>query len=321
MTNKLKVSTTLTEENYYQDEAYLSSSRLAQFVTYDRFGKPSYNFSMFESPNKIDNKAVKIGSLVDAIITEDKFLDELVSQKMGKDELIAKCDELGIEYERTKTGTPATKNTMATYKQLLIDNGYKFGEEVTSEIYNTVEYIVSRANEVQYDSSTSFMQYVAECEPGQIILTDDENFVKGKLDLLNTKRKRYTDLKTTGNIDTVLLKELIFDGYINPYHKYVRQMAIYQELIRQATGETYEMELAIFDYKGKFKLIRIAQEALDFAANLNLTAMEELLKYVTGEKKDYAETFGINPNISTIGNLSNGLEGLEGEEDEDEFEI
>lgn len=318
----IKISTTLTNENYYNDQNYLSSSRLASFVSYDRNGRPQYNFPMFLSAPKAEGKALTIGSLVDAVLTEGKNIDELVSQKLSKEDLINLCDERGLEYEKTKTGTPSSKNTMATYKDLLEKDGYKFGEEVSKEIYETSKYIIERANEVHYDANTLFIEYIEECEPGQIILTDDTNYVKGKLDLLNMKRKRYTDLKTTGNMERVLFRELIFDGYINPYHKYVRQLAIYQELIRQATGEVYEMELAIFDYNGQYKLVRISQDALDFASKLNADAMKVLVDYVEGTIEDYHTTLGLHPNINQVGNALVDIIGDEdAEEDEDYEEI
>jgi len=81
--------------------------------------------------------------------------------------------------------------------------------------------------------TTSLLEFIAESD-AQCIITNDDWGMRGKFDFINHKREIIADLKTTGNID-ILERELIYKGQPNIYHKYVRQLAIYQELYRRET--------------------------------------------------------------------------------------
>ena len=51
----------LTNENYYQDKSYLSSSAMSNFVKFDNYGNPVYSFQDFANPPSLeDNDNVQI---------------------------------------------------------------------------------------------------------------------------------------------------------------------------------------------------------------------------------------------------------------------
>ena len=78
------------------------------------------------------------------------------------------------------------------------------------------------------------------------------------------KRKVIADLKTTGKF-AKLLQELYYNGQVNIYHKYIRQLAIYRELVFRKTGELFACELIILGYGGESIILDIPAEALDDA--------------------------------------------------------
>jgi hypothetical protein len=107
--------------------------------------------------------------------------------------------------------------------------------------------------------------------------------VKGKFDLLNIKRGKISDIKTTGQLDRVL-KELLYKGKPNIYHKYVRQLAIYQYLYFLETGERFNVELIFIDYKGHHRVIPIGQRALDKSLAQVMKDIEVLKSVYNGER-------------------------------------
>ena len=79
---------TLTTENYYEDVTYLSSSSLSNFVTFDNFGNPLYNFVNFLNPPRPDSNQILIGSAVDGELTEGVLIDDVYGPSLDKTELV-----------------------------------------------------------------------------------------------------------------------------------------------------------------------------------------------------------------------------------------
>ena len=146
---------------------------------------------------------------------------------------------MGIEFKK------ADSNPIL--RDLLAKNGFVFKKELPNAVRESIETIVQTAHKFRYDMTTSLLEFIAESDSQCIIVNDDWG-MRGKFDFINHKREIISDLKTTGNID-ILERELIYKGQPNIYHKYVRQLAIYQELYRRETGKTYQVELIVIDYK------------------------------------------------------------------------
>ena len=85
---------------------------------------------------------------------------------------------------------------------------------------------------------------------------------------------------------------MFYKGQIQVHHKYVRQLAIYQQLYFLETWKKYMAELIIIDYKGNHNVIRIGQRALDKALEQVMRDIEVLSQVYSGERP-YIETYDI----------------------------
>jgi len=254
--------THLTPATYYDEHAYLSSSSLSNFASFDFRGSPTYNFLTFLNPPRVESDAVLIGSAVDGELTEGIMIDDIYWPSLSKDELVSLAWDYGIEVRARKTKDwPA--DTMKSLREKLNQAGHVFLKEMPGEVYAKAKGIIETADKMMYDSKTTYRQFIAECV-SQCIITDDEWCMKGKFDHFNEKRKIIADLKTTGKFDK-LLQEIYYNGQVNIYHKYVRQLAIYRELVFRKTGEYYACELIVIWYSGQAQILSIPSEALDDA--------------------------------------------------------
>jgi len=183
-------------------------------------------------------------------------------------------DMMGIEYKKADTNP--------VLRSLLEKAGYEFKKEMPKPAFDAINKMLHRARNFQYNQDTTLMEFIEECDCQKICVSDEWG-VRGKFDFLNKKRKVIADLKTTGQLDKIL-KELIYKGKPNIYHKYVRQLAIYQHLYFLETGERYAVELIIIDYKGHHRIIPIGQRALDKALEQVMSDIELLRSIYTGER-------------------------------------
>lgn len=267
-------------ETYYQDEDYLSNSSLSNFVSFDVFGNPTYNIHEFLHPSRKDSSAILIWQLSDKILTEGFNLDDEYGPTLDKAWMQHQLDMMGIEFKKADTNP--------VLRDLLEKGWYKFMKEIGKTERDAIESIIRTANQFQYDENTTLIEYIAESDCQKICVSEDWG-MKGKFDFLNRKRGRISDLKTTWNLERVL-KEMFYKGQPNIYHKYIRQLAIYQELFYLESGEKMECELIFIDYKGHHCVKRIGQRALD-------KALEQVHRDIEVLKKIYA---GDMPYIQTI---------------------
>ena len=250
----------LTTSTYYDDTSYLSSSTLGNFASFDFQGRPTYNFLTFLNPPRVSSDAVTLGSAVDGELTENTMIDDVYWPSLDKTELVSLAKEYELEVrERKSKDWPA--DTMASLRSKLIEAGHIFLKEMAPKVYTTAKGIVETADKMMYDPKTTYRQFISECT-SQCIITDDEWTMKGKFDHFNEKRKVIADLKTTGKFDK-LLQEIYYGGQVNIYHRYVRQLAIYRELVYRKTKEWYKCELIIIGYSGQAMILDIPKEALD----------------------------------------------------------
>lgn len=260
-------------DTYYQDNDYLSNSSLSNFVSFDVFGNPTYNIHEFLNPSRKDSSAILIWQLSDKILTEGFNLDDEYGPTLDKAGMQEQLDMMNIEYKKADTNP--------VLRGLLERGGYKFKKELGKTERDAIESIVNTAHNFQYDENTTLMEYIAECDC-QKICVDEAWWVKGKFDFLNRKKGRISDLKTTWNLERIL-KEMFYKWQPNVYHKYIRQLAIYQHLYYLESGEPWECELIFIDYKGHHCVKRIGQRALDKALEQVMKDIEVLKKMYSGE--------------------------------------
>lgn len=256
-------STQIGIKEYYERNDYLSNSALSNFVSFSKFGTPIYNFANFLNPTQPDSDAIEIGKAVDADLTEGEFFMDNFEVKMDKATLIELATELGCEVVERKSVAKGPADTISSLTQKILEKGHVFKKTMTQANFDKVLTILSRANHFQYDANTTYRQYIAECD-NQMVVTSEKLRMKGKFDHCNTKRKRISDLKTTGQFDK-LIEEIYYGGNVNVNHKYIRQLAIYRELVYGETGEWWECELIIIGTDGKHIILRIPQNAMDVA--------------------------------------------------------
>ena len=264
----------LTPATYYEDKDYLSNSALNNFCSFDIFGNPVYNMQEFLNPTPPESMAITIGTICDRILTEGFNLDDEYWPTLDKAWMKAQLDLMEVDYKSDATNP--------ILRRLLEINGYKFKKELPNGARDSIETIINRARNFQYDANTTFMEFIQECDCQKICVSEDW-WVKGKFDFLNRKRNLISDLKTTGNLDRIM-KELIYKGQPNIYHKYVRQLAIYQELYFLETGLKYQCELIFIDYKWHHRIVRIGQRALDKALAQVRKDIDVLREVYTGER-------------------------------------
>lgn len=256
-------SKTISVSEYYSRNDYLSNSSLSNFVSFDKYWNPRYNFSWFLNPTQPDSDAIEIGKAVDADLTEWEFFMDNFEVKMDKATLIELATELGCEVVERKSVAKWPADTIPSLTQKILEKGHVFKKTMTQANFDKVLTILSRANHFQYDSNTTYRQYIAECD-NQMVVTSEKLKMKGKFDHCNTKRKRISDLKTTGQFDR-LIEEIYYGGNVNVNHKYVRQLAIYRELVYGETNEWWDCELIIIGTDGKHIILRIPHNAMDVA--------------------------------------------------------
>lgn len=261
-------------KTYYEDKDYLSNSSLNNFASFDIFGNAVYNMQEFLNPTQPDSMAITIWTICDRILTEGFNLDDEYGPTLDKAGMQAQLELMEVEFKKADTNP--------TLRDLLARNRYKFKKELPNGARDSIETIINRARNFQYDANTTFMEFISECDCQKICVSEDW-WVKGKFDFLNRKRNLISDLKTTGNLDRIM-KELIYKGQPNIYHKYVRQLAIYQELYFLETGVKYQAELIFIDYKGHHRVVRIGQRALDKALAQIRKDIDVLREVYTGER-------------------------------------
>ena len=122
-----------------------------------------------------------------------------------------------------------------------------------------------------------------------MVVTSDKLRMKGTFDHCNSKRKRISDLKTTGQFDR-LIEDIYYGGNVNVNHKYIRQLAIYRELVYGETGEWWDCELIIIGTDGKHIILRIPALAMDTAMKQVYADIEMLNTYRFPKDGDSVDT-------------------------------
>lgn len=281
-------SKTIPVEEYYEHWEYLSNSSLSNFVSFGKFGTPIYNFANFLNPTQPDSDAIEIGKAVDADLTEGQFFMDTFEVKMDKTTLIELATELGCDVVERKSVAKWPADTIPSLTQKILEKGHVFKKTMTQANYDKVLTILSRANHFQYDANTTYREYIAECD-NQMVVTSEKLRMKGKFDHCNSKRKRISDLKTTGQFDR-LIEDIYYGGNVNVNHKYIRQLAIYRELVYGETGEWWDCELIIIGTDGKHIILRIPALAMDVAMKQVYADIDMLNTYRFPKDGDSVDT-------------------------------
>jgi len=245
----------LTNENYYDDKTYLSSSALSNFVKFDNYGNPVYSFQDFANPPSLeDNDNVQIGKILDELLTEgvtfeDKY--EAVARRTGKSDRI----------------------------------------EITNSMYEAIQTARSAILKAPYSKSLTFGEYISQPHvSNQAILTDESLKLKGKFDFLDNIDNTIVDLKCTGSV-AMVKKEMLWNGHLNLNHKWVRQMSIYRHLLLTSLPKDTEVKvnLAIVGHDGSCWFVNLDPASLDLAFKNVLRDIEHLRNAI--KNGQYIETY------------------------------
>lgn len=152
-------------KTYYDDTDYLSNSSLNNFVSFDIFGNPVYNMQEFLNPTPPDSMAITIGTICDRILTEGFNLDDEYGPTLDKAGMQAQLELMEVEFKKADTNP--------ILRDLLARNGYKFKKELPNGARDSIETIINRARNFQYDANTTFMEFISECDCQKICVSED----------------------------------------------------------------------------------------------------------------------------------------------------
>lgn len=213
-------------DSRYWDPTYLTQSTLNNFASYDVYGSATYNIHAVINKTPPESDAILIGYAMDKSLTEwDHYSNNYIP--------VAK-----------RVGEPTEDGKI----------------KVTNSMWGAMEIIEARANNFQYSPTESFMELASRCEK-QVVLQDDERRMKGKPDFIDRENRFIIDLKCPASMQN-FMRDISFQGFINPYNRYVRQLAFYRFL---NGDQDYEGELIGIAHDGQCIVIRITKDILDFA--------------------------------------------------------
>lgn len=197
----------LTQENYYQDMDYLTNSRYKRYLECEA---KAYASDFWNYDGNTDNTALLVGNYVHSYFESEEAHKKFIED--NKDELLAKT---GKNKGHLKSNFLIAKNMIGALKD---DDGF-------DRLYHG---------------------YPEDDVQKEMIVTGEIEGVpvKGKLDSVNLSRGYFVDLKTMKSIYMKEwndeLKQRVPAAANNiisfGYH---RQMALYQELLKQMTGKTF----------------------------------------------------------------------------------
>lgn len=294
----------LTNDNYYQDKKYLSSSALSNYVKFDNYGNPIYSFQDFANPPSLEeNDNVQIGKILDELLTEWVVFDDkyvAVNKRTEKFEKISfstpvEFDEWdvkfflednGIDLDYLKVTVLKTKKNFemkipvevgADVDAIVKEYEQFFPEvvrpkqesriEITKTMYNSIMKAKDAILSAPYTKSLTFGEYISQPHvSNQAILVDEDLMFKGKFDFLDTQADYIIDLKCTGSV-AMCKKEILWNGHLNLNHKWVRQMSIYRHLLLTSLPKDTDVNvnLAIVGHDGSCWFLNLGAKSLDLA--------------------------------------------------------
>lgn len=165
--------------------------------------------------------------------------------------------------------------------------------EITGSMHEAIKTIIDRADTMMYSPLETLSSLIARCEK-QTVLQDDVRRLKGKADLIDRENKLILDLKCVGSMQN-FMRDISFRGFINPYNRYVRQLAFYRSLIGD---QSYEGELIVIAHDGQCIVLRVTKDILNFAWAMIEKDIDKLKEALYNETS-FAVTLKMPP-IETI---------------------
>lgn len=251
---------TLPQDSRYGNPTFLTQSTLNNFASYDAYGSATYNIHAVINPTRPESDFITIGFAMDNHLTEgDHFSNNYIK--------VSKRSEDGVKDGKI---------------------------EVTGSMWDAMQTIADRAEAFQYSPLETLTDLIVRCEK-QTTLQDDERRLKGKADLIDRENKLIIDLKCVGSMQN-FMRDISFKGFINPYNRYVRQLAFYRFL----NGDMdYEGELIVISHSGECIVIRVTKDILDFAWTMIEKDIDKL-KQALSNPTSFAVTLKMPPDFGSI---------------------
>lgn len=247
-------------DSRYWDPSYLTQSTLSNFAQYDCYGSPTYNIHAVINPTRPESDLITIGYAMDKHITEgDNFENSYIK--------VSKRSEEGVKDGKI---------------------------EVTGSMWDAMQTITDRAESFQYSPLETLTDLIKRSDK-QVTLQDDTRRLKGKADIIDRQNKLIIDIKCVWSMLN-FMRDISFKGFINPYNRYVRQLAFY----RAINGDMdYEGELIVIAHDGQCIVIRITKDVLDFAWSMIEKDIDRL-KEALSNPTSFAVTLKMPSDVSAI---------------------
>lgn len=267
---------TIPVDTRYGTSTSLNFSSLARFVSYDRYGTPTYNLNAFlNAPQMKMTEAILIGTICDEILTEGVDFD-LNYYTKGKEKTV---DDYKAELvDEAKTRAIATSkwkkdDWKAFYEEVYWPEPVDTRIELPQATYDIIKNVLDSHQNYQYDASRTILDFWDTCTKQKVI---EDRGRKGKLDFHNEPELIIGDLKVVWSLE-MFLSDFSFQWYFNTHHRYMRQLAFYNDIL----GGNHRWQLYVTDHNGNHITIDIPTEALLLSQALNERDIAMLEKQLT----------------------------------------
>lgn len=252
---------------------------------------PSYNMYNYLNPPKWeDTESTLIGTIVDNVFTEWLDFEETYTKEKGK--TVDQLKEVLMPYVEERWLKVSSFKKKQDWEEFYVEIFPDEPEDnrilLTPAVYDKIVLILDSHFNFQYSKDETILQLFARAEKQKVVEKDGR---KGKLDFYLPGR--VMDMKIVGNLDT-FLKDFQYKGNYNVHHRYIRQLAWYDDLC----GGWNDGQLIITDHSGTHNVLHVPNLILKRAQALNNRDVRELTSRL--KSGQLFTTFGIPEDMNTV---------------------
>ena len=255
---------TIPADTRYGSATSLNFSSLARFVSYDKYGTPTYNLNAFlNAPEMKMTEAILIGTICDEVLTEWVDFDLNYYTKWKEKTVDDYKAELVDEAKTRSLATSKWKKDdwKAFYEEVYWPEPVDTRIELPQSTYDICKTVLSSHENYQYDATHTILEFWNTCTKQKVI---EANGKKGKLDFHQEEELIIGDLKVVWSLE-VFLSDFSYQGYFSIHHRYLRQLAFYNDIL----GGEHRWQLYVTDHDGNHITIDIPNEVLKMSHELN----------------------------------------------------